>query len=247
MPAKHLSLIAGALALIFSTGALRADGQAGLTGTVSSAKEGLMEGVVVSAKKTGSTITISVATDDKGRFSFPAGRLEPGQYALSIRAIGYDLENPRSADVAAGKTENVDIKLAPTKNLAKQMSNAEWFASFPGTDNEKKALLNCVSCHDLDRIVRSQYDGDQFVEIFNRMVGYYPGSTPQHPQRLVGNAQRTLGQGPNMRTVAEYLASVNLSKETWSYPLKTLPRLTGRANPVIVTEYALPARQSQPH
>jgi virginiamycin B lyase len=218
-----------------------------LSGTVSSAKEGLMEGVVVSAKKVGSTITTSVASDEKGRFSFPAGRLEPGQYALSIRAIGYDLENPRSADVTAGKSESVEIKLAPTRNLAKQMSNAEWFLSFPGTDQEKKALLNCVSCHNLDRIVRSQYDGEQFVDIFNRMVGYYPGSTPEHPQRLVGNAQRSLGQGPQLRTVAEYLASVNLSKETWSYPLKTLPRLTGRSNRFIVTEYALPRRLIQPH
>ena len=33
-----------------------------------------MEGVVVSAKKAGSTVTISVATDDKGRFSFPADK-----------------------------------------------------------------------------------------------------------------------------------------------------------------------------
>ena len=206
-----------------------------------------MEGVVVSAKKVGSTITISVATDDKGRFSFPTSKLQPGQYALSIRAIGYDLEEPRSTDVSAGKTANIEIKLAPTKNLSKQMSNAEWFASFPGTDQDKKALLNCVSCHNLDRIVRSQYDGEQFVEIFNRMVGYYPGSTPEHPQRLVGNARRSLGQGPGMRAVAEYLASINLSKETWSYPLKTLPRLTGRSNRVIITEYGLPRRLIQPH
>jgi virginiamycin B lyase len=249
MSAKYLSLIATALALVLPAGAALAQSQpaAALSGTVSSVKEGLMEGVVVSVRKAGSPITTSVATDEKGRFSFPAGRLPPGQYALSIRAIGYDLEDPRSADVDAKQAANIDIKLAPTKNLAKQMSNAEWFASFPGTDQDKKAILNCVSCHNLDRIVRSQYDGEQFVDIFNRMVGYYPGSTPEQPQRLVGNAQRTLGQGPNMRLVAEYLASVNLSKETWSYPLKTLPRLTGRSNRFIVTEYALPRRLIQPH
>ena len=242
------TLIATGLALVVPAGPARTQSSAALSGTVSSVKEGLMEGVVVSVKKAGSTVTTSVATDEKGRFSFPAGRLPPGQYALSIRAIGYDLEGPRSADVAAaGPSESVAITLAPTKNLAKQMSNAEWFASFPGTDNEKKALLNCVSCHNLDRIVRSQYDGDQFIEIFNRMVGYYPGSTPEHPQRLVGNAQRTLGQGPNMRMVAEYLASVNLSKESWSYSLKTLPRLTGRSSRFILTEYALPRRLIQPH
>jgi virginiamycin B lyase len=218
-----------------------------LTGQVTSAKEGAMEGVVVSAKKLGSTVTISVATDDQGRFSFPATRLEPGQYALATRAIGYDLEGPKTADVVAGQTASVEIKLAPTKNLPKQMSNAEWFLSFPGSDQQKKALLNCVSCHNLDRIVRSQYDAEQFVDVFNRMVGYYPGSTPEHPQRLVGDARRALGQGPGMKATAEYLASINLSHETWSYQLKTVPRLTGRANRVIITEYDLPRRLIQPH
>jgi streptogramin lyase len=220
---------------------------AALSGRVTSAKEGAMEGVVVSAKKLGSTVTISVATDDQGRFSFPATRLEPGQYALATRAIGYDLEGPKTAEVVAGQTASVEIKLAPTKNLPKQMSNAEWFLSFPGADQQKKALLNCVSCHNLDRIVRSQYDAEQFIDVFNRMVGYYPGSTPEHPQRLVGDARRALGQGPGMKATAEYLASINLSHETWSYQLKTLPRLTGRANRVIITEYDLPRRLVQPH
>ncbi len=127
------------------------------------------------------------------------------------------------------------------------MSNAEWFASFPGTDRENKAILNCVSCHNLDRIVRSQYDAEQFMDVFNRMVGYYPGSTPEHPQRLVGNAQRSLGQGDGVKAIAGYLSLINLSRETWPYPLKTLPRLTGRSNRFIVTEYDLPRRLIQPH
>ena len=104
-----------------------------------------------------------------------------------------------------------------------------------------------MSCHNLDRIVRSQYDADQFIDVFNRMVGYYPGSTPEHPQRLVGSAQRSLGQGPGMRATAEYLSLINLSRETWPYPLKTLPRLTGRSSRVIITEYDLPRRLIQPH
>jgi hypothetical protein len=45
---------------------------AALTGEVSSAEEGSMEGVVVSAKRDGSTISVSVITDAKGRFAFPA-------------------------------------------------------------------------------------------------------------------------------------------------------------------------------
>ena len=55
-----------------------AQSAAALSGEVSSAKEGVMEGVVVSARKDGSTITVSVVSDDKGHFSFPASRLDPG-------------------------------------------------------------------------------------------------------------------------------------------------------------------------
>src|SRR5262249_4591704 len=81
-----------------------------------------------------------------------------------------------------------------------------------------------------------------------RMTGYYPGSTPEHPQRLIGEARRTLGQGPGMRAIAEYLASINLSNdETWQYALKKFARPTGRATRVVITEYDLPRKQIQPH
>ena len=43
-----------------------------LTGHVTSAEEGPMEGVLVGAKKTGSTVTVTVVSDEKGRFQFPA-------------------------------------------------------------------------------------------------------------------------------------------------------------------------------
>src|SRR5215212_12203272 len=62
-----------------------------LSGKVTSAEEGAMEGVLVSAKKAGSTITVTVVTDNQGVYRFPRSRLEPGQYAIRIRAAGYDL------------------------------------------------------------------------------------------------------------------------------------------------------------
>ena len=66
---------------------------AALTGQVSSTEEGLMEGVIVSAKKADSTLTISVVSDRQGRYRFPRARLEAGEYALRVRAVGYDLES----------------------------------------------------------------------------------------------------------------------------------------------------------
>jgi virginiamycin B lyase len=239
---------ATALPLILSLAAY-AQAPAGLTGQVSSAKEGAMEGVVVSAKKAGGTITVSVVTDDKGHYSFPADRLEPGHYAISARAAGYDLDGPKDADVAAGKATTADVKLKPTHNLSKQLTNAEWMLSMPGSDQQKSFLLNCNGCHTVERIVRSVHDPEEFLQIFKRMGSYYPGSTPLKPQPLVGDASREVGRGgDNARKNAEFLASINLSQqETWGYQLKTLPRLTGKSTHVIITEYDLPDRLIQPH
>ena len=217
-----------------------------------------MEGVVVTAKKDGSSIAVSVVSDKAGHYAFPAGRLEPGHYTLKIRAVGYDLESGGSADVKAGSAATADLKLAPTKNLALQLTNAEWLASAPGTDEQKKFVLSCNSCHSYQRIVNSTHTPDEFMQVFDRMAGYYPGSTPLQPQRLIGTARRNLGGGAGnamggdlgnrMKGAAEWLASINLSKgPERSYPLKTLPRPTGRATRMIATEYDLPRKTIEPH
>ena len=54
--------------------------------------------------------------------------------------------------------------------------------------------------------------------------------------------------GTEAKAVADYLATINLSRsESFAYPLKTLPRPSGRATRVVITEYDLPRRQIQPH
>jgi len=78
---------------------------------VSSAAEGKMEGVVVNAHRPGSIVEVSVTTDAEGRYSFPRNRLEPGEYALSIRAVGYDIDAPAKAIVATERVATADMKL----------------------------------------------------------------------------------------------------------------------------------------
>jgi hypothetical protein len=107
---------------------------AALSGQVSSAAEAVMEGVLVSAKREGSTITTTVVSNDKGQFSFPADRLAPGHYNISIRAAGYSLAGPKTVDIAAGAAATADIKLEKAKNAASQLSNTEWLLSAPGDD-----------------------------------------------------------------------------------------------------------------
>src|SRR5438445_444086 len=180
--------------------------------------------------------------------AFAAERREHGRSAVQARGAGFEIDRARAADVEAGGAASADIKLRKVKNLSAHLPNAEWMSSMPGTDEQKRFLLNCNGCHTLERIMKSTYDADGFMQIFQRMAGYYPGSTPLKPQRLAGKATRDVERGGSGRKTAEWLASVNLSQQqTWAYPLKIQPRLTGRSTRVIITEYDLPNPLIQPH
>jgi streptogramin lyase len=243
-------LSATALAVALSAGAALAE-EAALTGTVSSADENAMEGVLVSAKKDGSNVTVTVVSNDKGQYSFPASKLPAGHYTLKIRAVGYELDGPKDATVAGGKATAADVKLKKTRNLAGQLSNAEWIMSVPAPDKDKRFLNDCTGCHTLQRVMRSTYTSEDFQEvIFKRMGMYSPGSTPAHPQPLLpgprGERPRVLADAA--KGAGDLLARSNLSEtQTWDYPMKTLPRPKGRATHVVITEYDLPRAEAQPH
>src|SRR6266571_1433532 len=113
--------------------------------------------------------------------------------------------------------------------------------SVPGTDQQKGLLLNCVGCHTLERVVRSTYDADTFMNvILPRMQGYVNQSIPQHPQPR--RAERLMEERGDQR-VQVYRSAA----PAWSYALKPHPRPTGRATRVIYTEYELPRETISPH
>src|SRR5262249_30686046 len=102
-----LGLAASAAFVFLQAVPVQAAGPAALTGQVPSAAEGAMEGVVVTARKTGGKTAISVISDAQGHYSFPADRLEPGEYSIKIRAVGYDLNGKAAANVAKDKPATV--------------------------------------------------------------------------------------------------------------------------------------------
>jgi virginiamycin B lyase len=243
-----LSLTAAAAVMLFDLAIQQVWAQdgAGLTGTVSSEAEGKMEGVVVTARKPGSIVQVSVTTDAQGRYAFPENRLEPGEYAISIRAVGYDISAPAKAMVEPETTTTTDIKLEKTKNLAGQLTNAEWMMSIPGTEEQKAALLNCVGCHTLERIVRSTHDSDEWTQVIPRMMGYGAVSQPVKPQPMLDRTRA--GTPEQYRKLADYLATINLSSaDHWPYELKTLPRPKDRDTRAIVTEYDMVRPTTEPH
>jgi streptogramin lyase len=224
-----------------------------LTGLVSSSEEGPMEGVLVSVRRAGSSITVTVVTDEQGRYRFPADRIEPGEHSFRIRAIGYDLEGPASTDVKAQGTTTADLKLRRAHDVAGQLTNAEWLASFPGSEEQKASVRGCAHCHTLELVTRSRHDAAEFTKVVERMSGYPPLAFPLMPQRtpaprIGGGAADPAQQQAAWRRQAEYLSGQNLSAgPQWSYAFKTLPRPKGAATRVIYTEYDLPKRTRQPH
>jgi streptogramin lyase len=220
-----------------------ADAQ-GLGGRVTSAEEGRMEGVLVSARRAGAPITVTVVSDREGRFDFPKGALVPGRYDLSIRATGFDLQSPAAVEVDAKKNTAIEVKLSRTKDLAAQLTNTEWLMSMPGTPEQKRPLIECMSCHTYERVMRSKYDADALVAALKRMATYANNSTAAKPQKRAVDRKF---EEEALRKLADYLATVNLSKGAWPYPLRTLARPSGRATRVLITEYDLPRRTIAPH
>jgi streptogramin lyase len=249
----RIALLLGA-AILFMAGVPHAfAASAALSGQVSSEKEGAMEGVLVSAKKDGSTITTTVVSDAKGQFSFPADRLSPGHYTISVRAFGYSLDGPKTADVSAAGNATAMIRLVPTTNLAAQMTNAEWLASAPGDLAIKKRAFGCGQCHTLARPLMSTHTAEEFAtKVMPRMASYASQAYPLLIQTRNAPSNRGRGQNQNQEgrpnPLAVYLASINLStSKTHSYELKGFARPKGADTKVIITEYDLPRKTMQPH
>ncbi len=235
---------------------------AALSGVVRSLEEGWMEGVVVTVRREGAPFTVSVPSDDQGRYSFPRTHLEPGTHDVTIRAAGYDLASPGRVAVTAAASATLDLELQETSDLASQLSSREWLMSMPGTLAQKDQLayqvVSCAYCHTYERIVKSRHTAERFVPVITRMQTYFGDGTAvsrsgrgrgqrnEHPELAAENPN--WGNAPKTE-LAAYLATVNLSgdRTTWPYELETLPRPTGRATRVIVTQYDLPRPDTVPH
>jgi streptogramin lyase len=235
-----------ALSISFLVSAISA-AHADLSGTVSSTLAHAMEGVLVTARLQGSTISHTVSTQKDGSFSFPSKVLAKGTYTFSIRATGYKMDGNVQAEWRDALTR-VTIKLNPNPDLAPQLTNAEWLASMPGSMNDKKQLYGCTNCHTLQRIVESKYTSSEFIEIMARMAQYSNNSFPLHPQIRVAETNAGVRFGAGTDKFADFLALINLSAvDKWKYELKTLPRIKGEGTRVLITEFDLPKETTMAH
>jgi streptogramin lyase len=150
-----------------------------------------------------------------------------------------------------------ELKPCKAKDLASQLERRV-VRELPGSAEDERPVE--LQCHSLER--RLRYTAAEWVAVIERMSRYSQGSTPERPQLRPGNStggaimaqsmEGREGERPVQKELvaktAEYLATINLSSgPTWRYPLKTLPRPTGNATRVIITEYDLPRPETLPH
>jgi virginiamycin B lyase len=237
------TVMAVIISLQFSAGGETSAKEA-LSGVVSSAAEGVMEGVLVSATRLGGNISMTVVSDKQGRYGFASNAIPQGRYKLSIRAVGYDLSQPELIVEVRQQPVTADLILNKGRDVASQLSSAEWLMSVPGTSAQKNELFKCVLCHTATPIVTSRYDQTSWLVTIDRMRNYGPASSLEKPQMLPFHQQ----QRPGDVEFAKYLSSINLSaRPQWDFELKTLPRPRGDATKVVVTEFDLPRPDAQPH
>src|SRR5262245_4429838 len=219
-----------------------------LTGKVTSQAEGTMEGVLVGAKKVGSTISTWVVSNAQGQYSFARERLGPGTYTISIRAVGYEL--PKTSVEVTAQSAQLDLQLAKVTGatkLAMQLSNGELLMSVPGSQEQKLALAGCVNCHTLQRVLFSRFNADQMAQVVQRMTMHTNNSSIMHP--WMRPSEGPIGPpATGQVNLGKYLSSINLSAaDTFEFPLKTLPRPKGKGTQVIYTMYELPRPDASPH
>ena len=205
-----------------------------LSGTVKSGDGKPLEGVGVSARGVSETFTTTVYTDGSGRYLFPL--LSSGQYKVWAQAVGFETARA-DAGLSDGAKKQVDLTLASLADFHKQLSGTEWAASLPDDspdDRRMKTVFinNCSGCHQVSFLLQNRFDAAGWGAVITLMekmlsIGYAPEDAKPNP---VIHAYK--------QELAEYLGRVR-GPGNIPLNLKLLPRPTGDAARIVVTEYDL--------
>jgi streptogramin lyase len=203
----------------------------GLMGVVKSAQGTPLEGVAVSARLSGQSFTTSVFTDHDGEYYFPA--LTDGRYRVWAQAVGFDMARGEVA-VSSGKKIEQNFSMAPRKDFYKQLSSTEWAESLPGDtpeDQRMKDLVhnNCTLCHLTGFIMAKRFDAAGWATILDTMINHR--TEPNTATRRLLTTYKD--------ELVSYLARVR-GPDPDAMKFKALPRTTGEANQIVVTEYEIP-------
>jgi streptogramin lyase len=216
----------------------------GLIGTIKDRSGKPMGGVTVSARATGTLMTVSVYTDERGVYVFPP--LAAGKYKLWAQAVGFSTGR---ADVSedGARTARRNLTLQPLADFGPQLTGYEWFSSLPDDSTQHRRMkqvmyVACAGCHSLDVVLQNKFDETGWNAIVRAMEnsfynGYRPGNLQAAQLRWEGQIMRY-----HRDELAKYLAEVR-GPDSKPLDLKPLPRPTGDAARAVVTEYEFPVKE----
>lgn len=213
-----------------------------LAGTVRDAGGQPMEGVAVTARSTapGTWVTTTVYSDRDGSYIFPP--LAQGRYEMWAQAVGFHAGKATVA-LTSGRAAQ-DFRLQAIADLTSsaytnQLSGAEWLAALPEAtpaDQRMKDLFwsNCTSCHTVSFVMQNRFDAAGWQAILTFMertsAGMGRPNFERPPDPFVDHFRKEF---------AEYMAKIRGPGESPLRP-RPLPRPSGEATRVVMTEYDLP-------
>jgi len=228
---RSIFLIAVAM-LVAVTGTHAADQV--LTGTISSASGQKLDGVTVSAKMEGSTITTSIYTDEKGSYYFPP--LPAGKYKVWAQALGFETAKS-SVDLTTARRQDLVLKeITDPERRYRQLPSEAVIAALPEA-TEQDALMkkifmnNCESCHPAGYALQFRFDEDGWNKVIDLMkIAGNTGVPGTQVNHIIEHNQKQL---------AAYLSRAR-GPEATSMTFKARPRPTGEAAQVVWKMYDVP-------
>jgi streptogramin lyase len=232
-------LLASAAAVVTALG-MTASAQAAdqiLTGAIASATGQKLDGVTVSAKRDGSTITTSVYTDATGNYIFPP--LPAGKYHVWAQTLGFETAKS-DVDLSANKHQDLALKtITDPEKRWRQLPGELMMAGLPeetADDVHMKQIINnnCNGCHTPSYPLQFRFDEVGWNRIINLMKVIGGGGVPvDRPANQIIQM--------NQKQLAAYLAKVRGPNST--PVIKERPRPTGEAARVVWTLYDVPRVQ----
>ncbi len=218
-----------------------------LTGSVVTAAGKPLDGVAVSAKAPGSTITTSVYTDARGRFVLPP--LAAGRYDVWAQAVGFGTAKS-TVNLAASQRTTAALSLSPITDFSAQLTGDQWLDALPSDTREHRRMkqvlfVSCADCHSLAVVLQNRFDETGWRAIVQAMeeaahtgwagrldpkndqLGFLGAIIRHHREDLTRYLTEMRGPGPSPMKIA----------------IPARPR--GDAARVIITEYDIPIGERQ--
>jgi len=250
------SLLACATSLLAATAAHAADPL--LSGAIASRSGQKLEGVTVSAKLEGSTITTSVYTDAAGVYVFPP--LPAGKYRVWAQALGFERSNGAVELSAARRHDFTLQEMTDPERRFRQLPGEMMVAALPEASADdarmKKIFMNnCTGCHSTSYALQFRFDEAGWSRIIDLMkvvpvTGVYPGPNAKsnqimerHQKQLAAYLARARGPGESsMKVASRARPAGEAARAVWTLydlPLNPDTGIGTRYNPNDGTDWSL--------